>query len=144
MKRYFLKTKILLLASLILSGCRQNSYEATDGIAVIDVVNNLGKYHEVPVSKFVTELEYVPLQTTDDCLIGDVRYVFATLTHIFVASSNYYFALDRSGWFIGKIGSIGQGPGEYQGVTGLSVDIKKQSLYISTRTLLEYSWDGIF
>ena len=124
--------------------------EETSDIVVIDVVNNLGNYQEIPVSGIVSELEYIPLQTVDECLIGNVNHLIVTSTHIFVTGSislgnSVCYSFSRDGRFIGQIGRFGQGPGEYTTITGLSIDKKKQSLYIETfRSLLEYSWDGVF
>ena len=142
----FFNVKIGVVACILLVGCRQSNMDEIDGIAVIDVVNNLGKYQLIPVSRFVTGLEYIPLEIGDDCLIGeDIRNIIVTTSHIFVAGSNYCYAFDRDGRFTGRIGSTGQGPGEYQNIVGLSIDEKNQSLYIETpHTILEYSWDGVF
>ena len=125
--------------------------DKTEGITVIDVVNNLGKYRMIPVSDFISELEYIPLQTTRDCLVGEsIRDIIVTSAHIFITGplglGSFCYAFSRDGKFIGEIGSVGQGPGEYQFITRLSIDEKNQSLYLeaSVRNLLEYSLDGVF
>jgi len=149
MSTYF--SKILILLPLcLLFGCRQDrSDKQIVGIAVIDVINNLGNYQAVPVSEIVSELEYIPLETGKNCLIGNISYFIATPSCFFVVSYEdtkpVSYAFGRDGRFIGEIGRVGQGPGEYQTVNGLSIDEKKQSLYITAhRTLLEYSYDGVF
>jgi hypothetical protein len=150
MKIHRFNLVIWLLICLFLSGCRQNKSDRASDITVIDVVSQLGKYEAIPVSRFVTELEYIPLETNDNCLIGTVeelRGLVVTPTHIFIAcnspSSCYVFG--RDGKFIRKIGSVGQGPGEFTHLTGLSIDEKNRMAYIETVwTVLEYSWDGVF
>ncbi|MDL2278839.1 6-bladed beta-propeller [Parabacteroides sp. OttesenSCG-928-G07] len=138
--------QILLFAFLLLSGCGQNSSDKTGDIPVIDIIGNLGNYEAVSVSQFATELEYIPLETSYDCLIGEEYVgVIVTSTYIFVRGSKYCYAFDRDGRFLGQIGSYGQGPGEYTHLTSFTMDEKSQSLYLETsRTLLEYSWDGVF
>jgi len=157
MNRYFAKTQILLLIC-VLFGCRQNSMDETDGIAVIDVINHLGKYQEIPASEIVAELEYIPLETNNNCLIGAVRNILVTPSYIFtesyvggdasgivVSGTTRLYAFSRDGRFICEIGRVGQGPGEYQNMSGFFIDEKKQLVYIETyRTLLEYSWNGVF
>jgi len=140
---------IWLPVFLVLPGCRKNRLDRASDIAVIDVISRLGKYEAIPVSRFVTELEYIPLETRNDCLINTehIIRIFATSTHIFIAGYNptYCYVFDRAGRFVGKIGSIGQGPGEYTYLIGLSINEKNQTLYLeTTRTVLEYSWDGVF
>jgi len=140
-----IQTFFLLLACILLSGCKQNNLNRTEGIASIDVVNNLGKYHAITISEIVPKLDYIPLETTNDCLIGEARFIAVTPRRLFVAGTRYCYTFDRTGRFIGKIGSIGQGPGEYQSISGLCIDEKTQSLYLkNVRTILEYSWDGTF
>jgi len=64
-----LNVQIGVVACILLVGCRQNIINRTDEIAVIDVVNNLGKYQLIPVSQFISEFEYIPLENSKDCLI---------------------------------------------------------------------------
>lgn len=136
----------LLLICIFIAGCRQNSMDKRNDIPVVEVIQNLGKYHALPLSEFVSELEYIPLETNNNCLLAEGNIdLIVTSMHIFVRGEKYCYVFDRNGRFLSQIGSIGQGPGEYSHLTGFSVDEKKQSLYLkSFRTLLEYSWDGVF
>ena len=155
MKTYLSIIQIFLLFCLLL-GCRQDGSDKPNDIAVIDVINNLGNYQEIPVSELVSELEYIPLEINDNCLIGAVRSMLVTPSHIFIQSyvgsgdmimsnATRLYAFNRDGRFICEIGRVGQGPGEYQNMQGFSVDEKKQLVYIETWfSLLEYSFDGGF
>ena len=144
-KRLVLNVQIGVVACILLVGCRQNIINRTDEIAVIDVVNNLRKYQLIPVSQFISEFEYIPLENSKDCLIKDISDIIVTTSHIFIASNDYCYAFDRDGRFISQIGRIGQGPGEYVSIVGVSIDKKNQFLYLETfHTVLEYSWDGVF
>ena len=151
MKRHLSNIQIWLLVFFLL-GCRQNSMDKVTGPAVIDFLQQIGKYQQVPVSEFVSELEYIPLETGDKCFIGEdvsKRNVIVTKSHIFVAAQEYCYAFGRDGKFITEIGHRGQGPGEYTIISntiGIFVDEKKQSLYmgIVPSAILEYSWDGVF
>ena len=74
----------LLIFTLFLC-CQQNSIDKTNEIAVIDVVQQLGKYQAISISEFITELEYIPLASREDCIIGNVEndfYVTVSSTHI--------------------------------------------------------------
>ena len=149
---------LILLSLCLLFSCRQDNSNKLNDYTVIDVINNFGKYQEISVSEFVSELEHIPLDTNDSCLIAGVRCLIVTPSHIFIQGyvggsapglllpgATRCFAFSRDGRFICEIGRVGQGPGEYQNMNGLFIDEKKQLLYIETyRTLLEYSWDGVF
>ena len=151
--------KIGLVACILLVGCRQNSIEDTMGIAVIDVERQIGTYQEIAVSEIVSEFEYIPLETGKNCLVGSIMQIIVTSTHIFcygltggggggfaIGPGQWFcYAFGRDGRFITEIGRVGQGPGEYTTITGMSIDEKNQTLYLeTTRSLLEYSWDGVF
>ena len=67
------------------------------------------------LSDIVEDVEYVQLETTDDCLIGAGFFCAFTEKDIYVLNTNYkneeLFRFDRAtGKFIRKIGQIGQGP----------------------------------
>jgi len=133
----------------LLFSCRHNIRVKTCSIPVIEIAQNLGKYKALPLSEFVTELEYTPLETSDDCLIGEwdggFNHIIVTTSYIFVAGYRFCYAFDRNGRFLCEIGRIGQGPGEYQYMRGLSIDENKKSLYIdAVYSILEYSYDGVF
>ena len=152
--------KILLFLSLcLLSGCRRADSEKTTGIAVIDVINNIGNYQAVYVSEMISELEYIPLETRENGLIGGVLGMIVTPSHIFIHEAegggggggmivpgiSRLYTFSRDGRFICEIGRVGQGPGEYQNINNFFIDDKNQLVYIETfRTLLEYSYDGVF
>jgi len=146
MKIHYRNFQILLPACILLLGCGQNSADKTGDVPVIEIVQNLGKYQAVPLSRFVTELEYIPLETSYDCFMpDDFYYPIVTPTHIFIRGFRFCYAFDRNGRFLGQIGSVGQGPGEYSYLTDWTIDENSQSLYLEAfRTLLEYSWDGVF
>jgi hypothetical protein len=148
MNRYLSNIQIGLFV-FFLSGCRQSNVDKADVPAMIDFLQQIGNYRKVSVSEFVSELEYIPLETSDNCLIGeDVSKgdVIVTKSHIFVAAQEHCYAFGRDGKFITEIGRVGQGPGEYTINVGIFVDEKRQSLYmeIVPSAILEYSWDGIF
>ena len=153
----FFRKNLILFSLCLLSGCQQSDSDKQAGIPSIDVINNLGNYQNIPLSEFVSEVEYIPLETNDDCLMGGISCLLVTPTHIFIESfiaSDYIisaesktrcYAFSRNGRFIGEIGRVGQGPGEYQRIVDLTIDEKKQLLYIETPiTLLEYTYDGVF
>ena len=61
-------------------------------------------------------IRYIPLETTDDCLIGGINKVLIKNERIYVADFSRtasLFIFDLNGKFLFKINKRGQGPGEY-------------------------------
>ncbi|MDR2231613.1 MAG: 6-bladed beta-propeller [Tannerella sp.] len=158
MKIFFINTKFCLLLIPILCCCSQNSLDRQDGIAVIDVEQQIGHYHAVAASEIISGLEYIPLQGGKDFLVGSISQIIVTSTHIFCwgqggggggfligPNRTFCYAFGRNGQFLNEIGRVGQGPGEYTMISGMFIDEKSRTLYLLTTSgLLVYSWDGVF
>ena len=84
--------------------------------------------------KMVNSVEYIPLETTSDCLIGESAWYYATTEYIVVAHflDGKALLFDRkTGRFIHEIGRPGQGPGEYTGFWAINgFNEKEQFLYM--------------
>ena len=89
------------------------------------------------LSDIVEDVEYVKLETTDDCLVTSNSFtsIFATDEDIYVLNKTYtnekLFRFDRkTGKFISRIGSIGQGPKEM--INPCFVFAKDSLVYVSS------------
>ena len=87
------------------------------------------------LSDIVEDVEYVKLETTDDCLVASSVSIFATDEDIYVLNKNYtneeLFRFDRkTGKFVSRIGSIGQGPKEM--IKPCFVFAKDSLVYVSS------------
>ena len=101
---------------------------------------------EVHLKDYFTSIKYLPLETTDECLIGySTRYNI--IDNYVLATSLYYcYLFDlNNGNFIRKIGSIGNGPGEYRNGLGYYNPFNK-SIYFKDwdDSLVKYSLEGEF
>ena len=102
------------------------------------------------LSDIVEDVEYVQLETTDDCLIGAGFFCGFTEKDIYVLNTNYkneeLFRFDRAtGKFIRKIGQIGQGPKDMMRPGAIYAD--NNNVYASssaTNKIYVYDKDGEF
>ena len=86
--------------------------------------------HEFKFTDMVADVNYIPLETYEDYLLGNrTGLVRVTENFIFVASDGILFRFDRQGKFVGKINKIGQGPRECS-VNSVGIDEQKQRIYI--------------
>jgi hypothetical protein len=83
----------------------------------VPIVVNIDSVKSVPKEMAIfSNIRYIPLETTDDCLIGDISKTLIRDGRIYVADFHNTFALfvfDMNGKFLFKISNRGQGPHEY-------------------------------
>lgn len=118
-----------------------------DGAFAPDLLNEAEE--SVRYSQFVDNLEYLPLETSDECLIGKIKDVYVGRDYMFVLDSRMQavWMFDRKGYYLGKICRPGSGPGEYGNVQQFEVDEANKQIVlldIWTNKLLFYDWGGRF
>jgi len=99
------------------------------------------------LSNIFKKVQLITLEDTDNSLIGYVSKL--------IVDKNYIFVLDKSiakslfvfrredGKFIRKIGTIGQGPGEYRDISDFTVDREHDIIYIMDSKTQRISWFDI-
>lgn len=149
MKTPITLTTLCLLLAFSLSSCKQSSRNdfSNSELPVIDLEK------EYPVKRIdiheIADVEYIPLETTDESLIGNAYYNAISDKYIVIADAKYYQILifDRQGKFIRAINKTGQGPGEYISFHAFDVDFDKEELYLYSLgqyKLWVYSFEGKF
>ena len=103
---------------------------------------------DLPLSYFVEDLQMVRLDNRDEALVGKGR-VSVSENYLLVASSNHipYKLFRRDGTFVGTVGSIGQGPGEYTMIYDVQIDEKSGRIYMlpwNATSILVYDLQGKF
>ena len=112
------------------------------------VVINLAKAisespKEIMLNELASDIRYVPLETTDDCLMNNEFYIMQYTGEDIITSGIFHF--DKNGKFLNKIGSKGQGPEEYLQDLFAFGDWKNKLLYVQNWTTLTcYGFDGTF
>ena len=155
-----MKTRYLLslIGILFLISCGDNPKKSNgDGSKplnpirlpyIINIEDNLNKEQVVSLSNIGKKLEYIPLETTPNSLMGEILHIELTPKYIFVAAypSNGLLQFDRKGKFIKQIGSKGRGPGEYVDASRFCIDQKNERIFImscwSRCNVMEFNFDG--
>jgi hypothetical protein len=110
-------------------------------IPVYQSFNNLS---EIKCSQFIYDFEYIQLETSEKCLIGDNPEVLILKDHILVYRYQYCYVFERrTGKFLYELGHYGKGPGEYY--NGLfAVDLNQSVFYFGgwNYTMMMYNFDG--
>lgn len=132
---------IIGLISIVLS-CKK---ESTHSVFTIDVdhleVKNLFSY-----KRPIDNCRFVVLETTNDCLIGEIEKVRVESDLIFVKDENKnLFVFTMNGKFLNKIGNIGQGSEELLSFVDFYINSNKKyvGIYDVLRSkVLRFSFDG--
>ena len=144
MKRILLFTSIVLI---ILFSCKNqgdNSMDAKD----INVEHALQNLTRLRISDFGKTIRYIPLETTDEGLVGNNPTVKVLKDHIVIEFSTPKSCLlfsKKDGRFIASIGRVGQGPHEYSENFSWT-DEKEEFLYFARRPdqLIKFDMKGVF
>lgn len=147
------KTQVLLPLNIYADSAQSISYKS-----VIDIQN--GKNADLPYEIAIPDLverssldtliasyHFIPLETTDECIIGNVSKLFVFHGTIAVLDSGQKkaFLFDRTGKFKCSLGRMGRGPGEYLSVRDLSIDTEGNRIVLldaEGNKLQYYSPDG--
>ena len=142
---------ILLLLIITLLGCSSNMKQepiSKSGIPVINLSEDVSTVPSLLLSESAEKLEIVSLEMTDQSMLGEIRRIQVTDHNIWIDHGRefYIYRFSRTGKFLNKIGSIGQGPGEYTTYSTFLVDEDKKEVYIiaNTNGVLAYDFEGNF
>ena len=84
-----------------------------DSSGVLDIAVDMAKIEDhVYVQDIIDSIRYVMLETTDECLIGNISELYVDGRFIFVVDNTIYesvFVFDENGRFLNKIGRLGRG-----------------------------------
>lgn len=139
----------VVLTLLILGACQSASLEKKD-VWVADVRSAMEQNTPFSMKDDVMGIEYIPLETTDSCLISNLTYLIMDDDFIFVQNgkTDQVFKFTRQGKFVCQMGRVGNGPGEYAPWTieNISLDVNKKEVFLNSRRLpaYVYSYDGEF
>jgi hypothetical protein len=129
---------------LLLGACNLVKYKSVP--IALDVKQALTNKKTFDIEQEAKQIDFVALETREDCLVGELRKVVKNRDYLFVADMNSnLFLFTSQGKFLRKIGATGQGKGEYAILADFDVDRKTNDIYINAGgKLLVYSIGGTF
>lgn len=119
-----MKYQVCVLILLIFASCQTRNNGEPD-IAIVPI--------RLEWDKVVDELDYssmvedsvlvIPLETRDDCLIGEMTKMVYQNNLIYVSDnvSKAIYVFDETGKLVTKLRAVGNGPGEYLNITSFVV-----------------------
>lgn len=108
-----ISTGVLVIASIFLFSCSEQK-ESKSG--VIDVASAMSNQAELKASDYFNKVQYIPLETTDECVIGTNPVVQLMGDKIVITTTqNQCYLFDKAtGKFIRSIGHVGNDPEGYR------------------------------
>lgn len=101
----------------------------------------------IGLNQIATNVEYIQLETNDDCVIAQNPNYYFTDSLIFVAQEKSVFKFSIKGKFLGKVASNGRGPNEVADAIGSIWLVPGKSEFIAQdyarKKLLYFSYAGI-
>lgn len=137
--------KLVLLVTLLL-GITFNPIQAQEKL---DLYGHKDQAKKCNLSMIADQVVYIPLETTDNSLLGEQLEIFYGANDIFVGDPNntLFYRFDKQGKFLNQIGKKGEGPGEYPSAIHFYVDETESTVSIispKTRSLYQYDYAGRF
>lgn len=106
---------------------------------------------EMPVSvsldDMVDSIAFIPLETSDNCLLGYIMSAKRDGNHCFVQDERGLFVFDSKGKFLNEIGHKGDGPEEYHAMDCYGIDRLHKLVWIFCaieRKVIRYNYDGSY
>lgn len=132
----FRKGFLCMITVVLFFGCTGPSNNKLNTVFISDF-----PISELILSDFSKSVELIPLETHPEGLIMEIVDLQIYDRLIFLQDLNSrLLAFDRNGNFVSRIGSEGEGPGEYKYISSFAVDSTSGKIYLATnRGLLIFS-----
>jgi len=125
------------------SSCSSGTSSHCFVTGVINLEEGLDHIEALPLSKVAASIEYIPLEDTDESLVGNILNVFYDNGHIYIKDNTGLIKIfDRKGHFVRKINRLGRGPQEYSQWSTMSLAPNGNLLLADYPELKEYSVEG--
>jgi hypothetical protein len=145
-----MKNLLIVLILLFASSCKSKTRESgsaagTDKFFEINYENILKNSKMIPLSQVASNVEYIKLETNNDCMIHRIGGCFFTDSLIFIGNRDHILKFSRDGKFLQKIGNPGRGPGEIDLIRTMTIIPDKKMIAVqknAIREMLYFSFDG--
>jgi hypothetical protein len=135
---------LLLLFSLNLFSCRTGESDKPEAISGLEMINVPNKIENaLQFDSIFSNVQTVPLETDDNCLIGRVtKVLFHNDKMIILDERMNLYVFDIKGNFLNPIGKEGRGPGEYLELRDFDMDEFGNIYILSYKEILKFSIEG--
>lgn len=118
--------RVLLLAVLILCSCKHTTQDQNYTIPFVDLICNTTEEDEI--SNYIEDVQVIEL-SFDSLMYVYPGKILINGNYIFALSGGQVYQFDKTGKFLGQIGRIGNGPGEYLSISDICISSDLRKIY---------------
>jgi len=136
---------IILIAFM---ACSPNKRAEKDEIYNVQIIQAFERENKAQLSQIIDgDIEYIPLETKKEILLGNSPRVFTTDLYIVAITPKQIYLFDRkTGKFVREVGHYGKDPGGYRNVlTAFTFDEQQSQVYTQgwdSKVYAAYSLEG--
>jgi hypothetical protein len=122
--------RILLISSLVVN-CTSRTQRLDNELITFDL-NELPEIVNIKLSDLAfADVAYLPLQTTENCIISDIYdVIFGEGFFIIRSYSGQILKFQSNGSFVTKIGTEGRGPNEFTVAHDIDINEENQNIFL--------------
>jgi hypothetical protein len=98
---------------------------------LVDLIT--GQSDSILISTLVDSIAYAPLETNENCLIGDIDKILYDGKRLIIVDkrkAQSVFVFEKNGRFHAKINYLGKGPGKYAGIDDIAIDYRNGDILL--------------
>ncbi|MGL5547019.1 MAG: 6-bladed beta-propeller [Tannerellaceae bacterium] len=140
-------TLSIALAALLATACTTTSNESSLPVIDLNSMSDINKKVELDSDALDWKQTFLPLETTDSSLIASISQIEISSDAYWIVSKGTVYKFDKQGKFIGKLGSIGQGPEEFTSAEKIRIDEPNNEVFVMDywdRKMVTYDMNGKF
>ena len=142
MKKYLIA---IVTISMLLTACRKENKLQETQITIPVAMEQFQK--DYPFAEKFHYSKLIPLETTEQCRIGDIQRVFSVDSSFVVWDGKKVALFDSDGSYISNVGHQGRASNEYMRISDVNVDYNTKEIYLldnSSLKILVYGIRGDF
>ena len=135
---------LIVTVIILMSSCRQQSLP--NSLEAINIINK-DRPIELDIYDIVDSISYIPLETLEKCLLGELQRTKRDGDFYFVEDTKGLFVFGKDGRFLNEIAHKGNAPGEYLYMDNFYLDLKNKQVCIINnvqKRILRYAYDGTY
>ena len=139
--KYILSYSLIACMALFYSCSSSNNNSGENTIIDVESVVGKGAIHKA--SDYIKQIKYIPLETTQNSMVGNISNIIVNNNKIYVRDDKSVITIfDLNGKYLNTLNRVGRGPEEYMNIVDFEVTPSGNILVASRQEgLVEYGAD---